>query len=106
MRLDPRSSSWRVAGYVALTAAVSGCGGPDESLSRTTQRVDSYIFKRQPDPLVPQDAQPYDEFGTAIGISSRWAAVGSPGRNFDPEDPLDDTGRVTVFERKQGNSWE
>lgn len=54
---------------------------------------------------MPRDVQPFDEFGTAVGISSRWAAVGSPGDDFG-EDPIDDTGSAVVFERKQGNVWE
>jgi hypothetical protein len=106
MRSDPRSSSWRVGGYLFLAATLSGCGASDEPLSRKRDALDSFIFKRQQEPLVPVDVQPYDEFGTAVGISSRWAAVGSPGRDFDPSDPLDNSGRATVFERKQGNSWE
>jgi hypothetical protein len=84
---------------------LSGCGAPDEQPSRATQAVDAYVFKRQQAPLIPHDVQPFDEFGTAVGVSSRWAAVGSPGDDFG-DDPIDDTGSAVVFERKQGNIWE
>jgi hypothetical protein len=106
MRLDPRSRSWWLAGGVALVAVpLMGCGAPDEPLSRTTSRLDSYIFKRQQDPLIPSGVQPFDEFGTAVGVSSRWAVVGSPAADFDPSESFDNTGNATVFERKQGNAW-
>jgi hypothetical protein len=111
MRSALRPGSWRTASYLALAAALSGCGAPDESLSSAAQGLDSFIFKQRQEPLFPREGKANDEFGLAIGISSRWAAIGSPNADFRLEgapeaDVDDDSGAATLFERKQGNFWE
>lgn len=103
-----RSRAGRWALYTALAGTLGGCGAADERPGRAAQRLDAHIFKKAQEPLLPKNPQAYDEFGAAIGVSSRWAAIGSPGDDFPatPEDPYDDTGSATLFERKQGNVWE
>lgn len=104
MRPVVPSNLERWALLTTLALGLPACGAPDESLGQTRQGVDSFIFKKRSPPLVASDAQPYDNFGTAVGVSSLWAAVGSPGHDLAKFD--DDTGAATVFERKQGNVWE
>lgn len=106
MVLEKRFGLGRRACLALSTVALWACGAPDEPVAVRQQGVDSFVFKKRSTPLVASDARPSDQFGAAIGVSSLWAAIGSPGHDYDPDNPDDDTGRATVFRHTQAGVWE
>lgn len=101
----PKSSGTRAACLVAVAGTLVGCGAPDERLGTTHQEARSLLFEKAKEPLLPKDLREGDRFGSSIAVSSRWAAVGAPGDDFDDSDAFDETGGAVVFARTQGNVW-
>jgi hypothetical protein len=93
---------------VAIASLAGGCAdAPGESLAQVEQpQRRTLLFGKSETPLLPKDSRANDEFGTAIAVSQRWAAVGSPRDDFDDADINDETGSVKIFERSNANVWE
>jgi hypothetical protein len=102
-----RRSSWLASACaLAIAGTVASCAAPSEPLGQTQQaQRRTLFFERSPQPLLPKDLRANDEFGTAIGVSSLWAVVGSPRDDFDDFDINDETGSATVFARN-GKLWQ